>query len=145
MLENNFLPVIHEKFDDSSNIFVEDNNTWREELKHISNIPKILWPSQSLDLNPIENLWLQIKKEIEKTRKTFRYTAEVMETICNVWDSISVNKINDLYKSLPEWLKELLKTSHNPQNLRNIIKKVAKISIIQILMSKLSVKTTVLC
>ena len=33
-------------------------------------------------------------------------------------------------------------TSLNPQNLQNIIKKVAKISIIQILMSNLSVKTT---
>ena len=38
-------------------------------------------------------------------------------------------------------------TSFNPQNLRNIIKKVAKISIIQILllMSNLSVKITVFC
>ena len=36
-------------------------------------------------------------------------------------------------------------TSLNPQNLRNIIKKVAKISIIQILMSNLSVKTTAFC
>ena len=34
-------------------------------------------------------------------------------------------------------------TSLNPQNLWNIIKKVTKISIIQILMSNLSVKTTV--
>ena len=37
----------------------------------------------------------------------------------------------------------LLYTSLNPQNLRNIIKKVEKISIIQILMTNLSVKTTV--
>ena len=36
-------------------------------------------------------------------------------------------------------------TSLNPQNLRNIIKKFAKISIIQILMSNLYVKTTVFC
>ena len=36
-------------------------------------------------------------------------------------------------------------TSLNPQNLRNIIKKVAKTNIIQKLMSKLSVKTTVFC
>ena len=36
-------------------------------------------------------------------------------------------------------------TSLNPQNLRNIIKKVAKISIIQTLMSNLSVKRTVFC
>ena len=36
-------------------------------------------------------------------------------------------------------------TSLNPQNLRNIIKKVGKISIIQILISNLSVKRTVFC
>ena len=36
-------------------------------------------------------------------------------------------------------------TSLNPQNLPNIIKKLAKISIIQILMSNLSVKTTAFC
>ena len=39
----------------------------------------------------------------------------------------------------------LLDTCLNPQNLRNIIKKVAKITIIQILMSNVSVKTTVFC
>ena len=36
-------------------------------------------------------------------------------------------------------------TSLNPQNLRNIIKKVAKISIIQKVMSNLSVKITAFC
>ena len=36
-------------------------------------------------------------------------------------------------------------TSLNPQNLRNIIKKVEKISIFHILMSSLSVKTIVFC
>ena len=40
---------------------------------------------------------------------------------------------------------KLYLTSLNPQNLWNIIKEVAKISIIQILMSNLSVKTTVVC
>ena len=39
----------------------------------------------------------------------------------------------------------ILSTNLNPQNLRNIIKKFAKISIIQISMSNLSVKTTVFC
>ena len=73
------------------------------------NIPKILWPTQSPDLNPIENLWLRMKREIEKTRNTFRSAAEVMETIRNVWDSISVEEINGLYKSLPERLKEVIK------------------------------------
>ena len=48
--------------------------------------------------------------------------------------------------NIPHFHQKLYKyTSPNPQNLRNIIKKVAKISIIQILMSNLSVKTTVFC
>ena len=72
------------------------------------NMPKILWPPQSLDLNPNKKLWLRMKREIEKPRKTFRYAAEVMETIRNVWDSISVDEINGLYKSLPERLKEVI-------------------------------------
>ena len=42
-------------------------------------------------------------------------------------------------------IRNYKRTSLNPQNLRNIIKRVAKISIIQILMSNLSVKTTVFC
>ena len=49
-----------------------------------------------------------MKREIEKTRKTFRSAAEVMETIHNVWDLISVDEINGLYKSLPERLKEVI-------------------------------------
>ena len=47
--------------------------------------------------------------------------------------------------TFPLLLDVLFITSLNPQYLRNIIKKVAKISIIQILMSNLSVKTTVFC
>ena len=55
---------------------------------------------------------------------------------CRRLDRYGTPNRNNLYYKM---------TSLNPQNLRNIIKKVAKISIIQILllMSNLSVKTTV--
>ena len=49
-----------------------------------------------------------MKRDIEKTRKTFRSAAEVMETIRNVWVLLSVDEINGLYKSLPERLKEVI-------------------------------------
>ena len=113
VLENNLLQVIHEKFDDNSYIFMKDKarpHTARGTQTYLQqkNMPKILWPPQSPDLNPKKNLWLRMKREIEKPRKTFRSAAEVMETIRNVWDSISVDEINGLYKSLPERLKEVI-------------------------------------
>ena len=61
------------------------------------------------------------------------YTGYSTRTLCAVYEECSVFAIHYKYTSL------------NPQNLRIIIKKVAKISIIQILMSNLSVKTTVFC
>ena len=112
-LETNLLPVIYENFDDNSYISMEYNARPHTKgtqvyLQH-KNIPKILWPPQSPDLNPIGNLWLRMKREIEKTRKTFRSVAEVMGTIRNVWDPVSLDEINGLYKSLPERLKEVIK------------------------------------
>ena len=113
VLENNLLQVIHENFGDNSYIFMEDKarpHTARGTQAYLQqkNMPKILWPPQSPDVNPIENLWLRMKREIEKTRKTFRSAAEVMETIRNFWILISVDEINGLYKSLPERLKEII-------------------------------------
>ena len=113
VLENNLLPVIHENFDDNSYIFMEDSarpHTAGGTQAYLQQkiIPKFLWPRHSPDLNPIKNLWLRMKREIEKTRKTFRSAADVIETIRNVWDLISVDEINRLYKSLPERLKEVI-------------------------------------
>uniref|UniRef100_A0AAQ5YFT3 Tc1-like transposase DDE domain-containing protein n=1 Tax=Amphiprion ocellaris TaxID=80972 RepID=A0AAQ5YFT3_AMPOC len=44
-------------------VFQQDNDP-----KHTSKIQVMEWPAQSLDLNPIENLWADIKNAIHEAK-----------------------------------------------------------------------------
>ena len=45
-------------------------------------IPKIGWPSQSPDLNPIENVWLKMKREIARKKKYLNQQSHSNDTTC---------------------------------------------------------------
>ena len=70
---------------------------------------KIDWPPQSPDLNPIENVCLHMKREIARQKKQFKSVDEVMATIHYVWDKISCDVISNLYKSMSERLRDVIK------------------------------------
>jgi len=55
------------------------------------------WPAQSPDLNIIENVWHKIKHELQK------------HAICNICTEIPIYYIQDLYKSIPKHLKQVIK------------------------------------
>ena len=44
-------------------------------------IQKIEWSPQSPDLNPIENVWIKMKRAISRHKKGFKSADEVMATI----------------------------------------------------------------
>ena len=72
-------------------------------------IPKIEWSPQSPDLNPIENLWLKMKREVSKKKKIFKSADDVMATIRHVWGSLSSEDISKLYESMPIRLRDIIK------------------------------------
>jgi hypothetical protein len=74
--------------------------------------PRVLdWPSYSPDLNPIENLWSIMKRNIEKKvnfmiSEKKSITKDVfISTIAREWAAIDRNLCTNLVKSMPERIK----------------------------------------
>ena len=67
------------------------------------------WPTQSPDLNIIENLLHKIKHELQKHVQNIT-SRQLLETaIRNIWTEIPIYYIQDLYKSIPKHPQQVIK------------------------------------
>ncbi|KAJ4440904.1 hypothetical protein ANN_10751 [Periplaneta americana] len=72
------------------------------------NTPKSLnTPPQSPDLNPIENLWWELEKRVQKHHVTS--TSELKAALIQEWSNISSSITNKLVQSMPKRLREVIK------------------------------------
>lgn len=67
------------------------------------------WPAQSPDLNPIENLWKEVKVTIG--RKKMKNKEELWQEVRSAWESISVDKCRNLINSMPNRCVAVLKNN----------------------------------
>ena len=65
------------------------------------------WPSQSPDLNPIENLWRYIKVRLRGKPKSKSKDA-LLENINNIWDNIPQSMFDTFIDSMPHRVKAVL-------------------------------------
>ena len=67
------------------------------------------WPSQSPDLNPIENFWGELKREISKLPCSNK--KELWENIQKSWYNIPVETCRKLISSMPRRIEAVLKNN----------------------------------
>jgi transposase len=78
---------------------------WRE----AHGVSKLEWPPQSPDLNPIENLWKQLKDAVQKRSATIKTTADLKSALLEAWNDIEPGRWNVLIDSMPDRVKEVVK------------------------------------
>lgn len=71
-----------------------------------NNVSVLEWPSQSPDLNPIENLWVELKRGLDG--KTFRNKNQLWKDVKKKWEAISIEKCQKFIESMPRRVQCIL-------------------------------------
>lgn len=115
ILTISLLPMIHEL---GPHVFIQDNapihvsrstKVWFQE--HGVNV-RMDWPPQSPDLNPIENMWSLLKKNVAKHK--CKSLAELKATIAMEWSNISQETCEKYFSSFRRRLVACVKSHGYP-------------------------------
>lgn len=115
ILQEHFLPVVVERRHIGKATTLQDDNapvhrarvvtTWKKTNK----IKFLDWPAQSPDLNPIENVWMFLKKAISRTNPPPRTLFDLKSVILKEWQAIPVKVVQNVFKSMPHRLSKVIK------------------------------------
>ncbi len=83
--------------------------TWKEN----NSINCFSWSAQSSDLNPIENLWDELERNVRKHLPLPKNKQELMAIIQNGWYNISQNRLLNLVKSMSRRIKAIINSKGN--------------------------------
>ena len=98
-----FYQIMSEEF-----ILVHDNAACRTAQVVKDKIDVLDWPAYSPGLNPIQNLWSYIVRNIYADGKVYDDVDELWEAIQQCWESIPKKIIKALVKSMPKRMINLL-------------------------------------
>ena len=104
MLEELVIPSAEDLFPDGEWLFQQDNDPKHtskraKQFMEENSIPLLPWPSQSPDLNPIENLWSILEQKLEK--RTCNNEQELFKTLEDEWKRLPIDLLTRLVASMP--------------------------------------------
>ncbi len=119
ILHKHVMPTMRRTFPNGDGIFQEDNarphKTKLAKKFHAENdLCILLWPAQSPDLNPIENLWADVKKNIRERKKLPSNMAELDRHVKKAWREIPIHTIENLVDSMPRRIQAVIEANGGP-------------------------------
>ena len=107
ILGDNILPVNARHFLENQYLFHDDNvpvhrSRVLQEYKAKNNLKSTSWPTQSPDLNIIENIWLYIKRKLAYRHCVIHSNEDLFWEINKIWMDIPPCSIQNLYLSIPK-------------------------------------------
>ena len=118
ILEEHFLPFWNSLGEDS--IFMEDGapphkakytKNWQQDHQ----ITTMAWPAQSPDLNPIENVWQQLKIALEKRTPRVNTKADLLIALQEKWAKLGEkNTLATLIASMPRHVRLVIASNGLP-------------------------------
>ncbi|CAB5373062.1 unnamed protein product [Rhizophagus irregularis] len=120
---NNFVvPTLHTHFPQGNGIFQEDNAAPHRSrvataTRENAGIVTLDWPAQSPDIiNPIENIWAEIKMMIRRRSLPPSSISVLMEYVTDAWNDIPPEYYRKLIKSMPQRVDAVISTNGNRIN-----------------------------
>jgi transposase len=117
VLQENLLPFLHSRSahfifqQDGASIHTSNNEkTGTLPWLQRNNVETMPWPARSCDLNPIENLWGIVSREIYGGGKQYNTVQELKSEILRSWSNISLQTCANLVNSMPNRLKDVLES-----------------------------------
>lgn len=116
ILQNTMVPAAQQLFIDNEYVLLQDSapaHTAASTIAWLNNnniqyIPPDVWPANSPDFNPIENIWSILDDKVRSRKVKTR--GGLMRAIQEEWEKISIDTIVHVINSLPARLRKCIQT-----------------------------------
>ena len=114
ILDKNLWPVVVWYFEGKEYLFINDSAPVHrahtvDNYKDQSEVTSMKWLAQSPDLNIIQNIWLYMKRELQKSAINIATKNDLLREIQSVWWNIELDYIRNVYQSIPDRLDNVIK------------------------------------
>ena len=83
---------------------------------HEGSFSHVEWPLQFPDLNPIENLWDQLERQLQASTPLPFSLEELSQRLLVVWTNIRLDYLQNFVESMSDKMKAVINVRGGPKN-----------------------------